>query len=258
MTSDTATEPGTAVSGASASGATRAARPTAWQRRLRRFGHVEYPRTPLRDRLVPPFRNPGEGRAWQTLRLGPAAVRRLAQWSGWGGPVFVALFAGVLRFWQLGGPRAVIFDETYYAKDAWSLWHFGYEASWPDNANAQILATPQRIPVSPDPSYVVHPPVGKWIIGFGEWIFGLNPFGWRFMTALLGTLAVLMLCRIGRRLFRSTALGCLAGGLMAVDGLEFVMSRTALLDLIVMFWVAPKSISPTVIPRLTTTVCVAL
>jgi dolichyl-phosphate-mannose--protein O-mannosyl transferase len=174
---------------------------------------------------------------WQTLGLGPAAARRLAGWSGWGGPALVTLLAGVLRFWQLGNPHAVIFDETYYAKDAWSLWHFGYEVSWPDNANSQILATPQRIPVGPDPSYVVHPPVGKWVIGLGEWFFDLNPFGWRFMTALLGTLAVFMLCRIGRRLFRSTALGCLAGGLMAVDGLEFVMSRTALLDMIVMFWV---------------------
>lgn len=57
------------------------------------------------------------------------------------------------------------------------------------------------------------------------------------MTAVLGTLSVLMLCRAGRRLFRSTLLGCLAGALMAVDGLHYVMSRTALLDLVVMFFV---------------------
>ncbi|CAM5719722.1 Penicillin-binding protein OS=Streptomyces glaucescens OX=1907 GN=SGLAU_14375 PE=3 SV=1 [Streptomyces glaucescens] len=50
------------------------------------------------------------------------------------------------------------------------------------------------------------------------------------MTALLGTLSVLLLCRISRRLFRSTFLGCLAGALLAVDGLHFVMSRTALGD----------------------------
>ncbi len=57
------------------------------------------------------------------------------------------------------------------------------------------------------------------------------------MTALLGTLSVLLLCRIGRRLFRSTFLGCLAGALMAVDGLAFVMSRTALLDSVLVFFV---------------------
>ncbi|CAM5575606.1 Undecaprenyl phosphate-alpha-4-amino-4-deoxy-L-arabinose arabinosyl transferase [Streptomyces californicus] len=93
------------------------------------------------------------------------------------------------------------------------------------------------MPIPTDPGYVVHPPVGKWIIGFGEQLFGFTPFGWRFMVAALGTLSVLLLCRIGRRLFRSTFLGCLAGLLLAVDGLHFVMSRTALLDLIVMFFV---------------------
>ena len=51
------------------------------------------------------------------------------------------------------------------------------------------------------------------------------------MVALLGTLSVLMIARIGRRLFRSTLLGCVAGLLLAVDGLHFVHSRTALLDL---------------------------
>lgn len=203
---------------------------------MRRFGHVERPRTPARDRLVAPFPEPG-GRLWRSLGLGPAAADRLARWSGWGGPLLVALLAGALRFWHLGSPRAVIFDETYYAKDAWALLQHGYEGNWPDNANQLILGHPQRIPLGTDPSYVVHPPIGKWVIALGEWAFGLNPFGWRFMVALLGTVSVLMLCRIGRRLFRSTALGCLAGGLMAVDGLHFVMSRTSLLDLIVMFWV---------------------
>ena len=161
---------------------------------------------------------------------------REPRWLGWGGPLLVALLAGVARFWNLGSPRAVIFDETYYAKDAWSLLKLGYEGSWPDKANDMIVANPQTIPLSKNPAYIVHPPVGKWIIAVGEWLFGLNPFGWRFMVALLGTASILMLCRIGRRLFRSTWLGCLAGGFMAVDGLQFVMSRTALLDLVVMFW----------------------
>ncbi|MFE1781799.1 dolichyl-phosphate-mannose--protein mannosyltransferase [Streptomyces sp. NPDC059506] len=224
----------------------------AWRRGLLRFGYRAPARTPLHERLVPPFPDPADG--VRTLKavgaslpshglrsLAAGAVRALAavpaRWWGWIGPVLVALVAGVLRFRHLGSPRAVIFDETYYAKDAWSLWRLGYEGTWPDDANAKILADPQVIPLSPDPSYIVHPPVGKWVIGLGEQLFGLEPLGWRFMTALLGTLSVLMLCRIGRRLFRSTALGCVAGALLAVDGLHFVMSRTALLDLIVMFWI---------------------
>lgn len=185
---------------------------------------------------MPPFPEP-DGRLGALLGFPPALCTRLARWAAWGGPILVALVAGALRFRHLGSPHAVIFDETYYAKDAWSLYRFGYEGTWADKANEHILAHPQSIPLSPQGSYVVHPPMGKWVIGLGEWLCGLDPFGWRFMSALLGTLSVLMLCRIGRRLFRSTALGCLAGALMAVDGLHFVMSRVALLDLMVMFWV---------------------
>ncbi len=157
----------------------------------------------------------------------------------WAAALLVAVGAGVLRFWGLGRPRGLVFDETYYAKDAWALLRLGYEGSWPDRKTTDpgILADPQVVPLSDAGAFVAHPPAGKWVIAVGEWAFGLDPFGWRFMTALLGTLSVLMLCRIGRRLFRSTVLGCLAGVLMAVDGLHLVMSRTALLDLVVMFFV---------------------
>ncbi|AEW94509.1 MULTISPECIES: dolichyl-phosphate-mannose--protein mannosyltransferase [Streptomycetaceae] len=241
MTSETATASAAVPPGAASRqgppGRASADRPpTPWQQRLRRFGYVEPPRGDARERLVVPLPEPGGW--WRRVPwLSGRCADLLARWSGWGGPLLVALLAGVLRFWHLGSPRAVIFDETYYAKDAWALLRHGYESSWPDNANQLILAHPQKIPLGLDPSYVVHPPVGKWIIALGEWAFGLNPFGWRFMVALLGSLAVLMVCRIGRRLLRSTALGCLAGLLMAVDGLEFVMSRASLLDLIVMFFV---------------------
>ncbi|MFE7119097.1 dolichyl-phosphate-mannose--protein mannosyltransferase [Streptomyces sp. NPDC057654] len=228
MTSDTATQ---AQQGRAADDQQRN-----WRRGLRRFGYAGRPRTDLRERLVPPFPEPGV-RLWAALGVGPGAALRLARWTGWGGPLLVTLFAGLLRFWRLGSPRSVIFDETYYAKDAWSLWKYGFEASWPKDANDQILHTPQHIPVSDAASYVVHPPVGKWVIGLGEQVFGLTPFGWRCVVALLGTACVLMLCRIGRRLLRSTFLGCLAGLLMAVDGLAFVMSRTSLLDSVLVFFV---------------------
>ncbi|MGZ4589569.1 MAG: dolichyl-phosphate-mannose--protein mannosyltransferase [Actinomycetes bacterium] len=163
---------------------------------------------------------------------------------GWGGPLLVTLFAGIMRFWHLGTPRAFIFDETYYAKDAYALLKFGVEQDYikgddktKDLANQHILAGNLHDLFSGSPAYVVHPPAGKWVIALGEWMFGMTPFGWRFMVAVAGTLSVLMTARIGRRLFRSTLLGCVAGLLLAVDGLHFVMSRTALLDTLLMFWV---------------------
>ncbi|MFJ6750812.1 MULTISPECIES: dolichyl-phosphate-mannose--protein mannosyltransferase [unclassified Streptomyces] len=210
--------------------------PPTWQLRLRRFGYPVRPQDDVRTRLVPGFPEPS-GRMWEVFGAGPAAAARLTRWAAWGGPLLVALFAGVLRFWNLGSPRKVIFDETYYPKDAWSLLQYGYEGTWAKNANDALLMHPPQIQLTPEHSYVVHPPMGKWLIAVGEWAWGMNPFGWRFTVALLGTLSVLLICRIGRRLLRSTALGCLAGALLAVDGLHFVMSRTALLDLIVMFWV---------------------
>lgn len=234
MTSDTPTRAGTDDDVRPASQPAAAS----WTQRLGRFGWTPAARADTREQLSPPFPEPGT-RVWRALGLRPVLARRVAGSMGWVGPVLVAVFAGVLRFWRLGSPRAVVFDETFYVKDAWSMLRLGYEGSWPDRkvADPQILAHPQVIPLSDTGSFVAHPPMGKWVIAVGEQLFGLDPVGWRFMTALLGTLSVLMLCRIGRRLFRSTLLGCLAGVLLAVDGLHFVMSRTALLDLVVMFFV---------------------
>ncbi|MDX3134256.1 phospholipid carrier-dependent glycosyltransferase [Streptomyces europaeiscabiei] len=215
--------------------ATAEQRPS-WQHRLRRFGYAAPRRGDVRTRLVPPYTRPSP-RVVAVLGLREEVATRLARWSAWGGPLLVTLFAGLMRFYNLGSPKAVIFDETYYAKDAWAIVHRGYEVNWAKNANELILQNNGNVPIPTDAAYVVHPPVGKYVIGLGELMFGFNPFGWRFMTALLGTLSVLMLCRIGRRIFRSTFLGCLAGALLAVDGLHFVMSRTALLDQVLMFFV---------------------
>ena len=64
----------------------------------------------------------------------------------------------------------------------------------------------------------------------------MNPFGWRVAVAVLGTLSVLLLARLVRRMTGSTVLGTIAGFLLAIDGLHLVMSRTALLDLPLSFF----------------------
>ena len=139
-------------------------------------------------------------------------------------------------------PRALVFDETYYAKDAWSILHHGVEWNLVSNANALIQAGHTNIfapcnGTSACGEYVVQPEVGKLLIAVGEWLFGLNSFGWRFASAVFGSLAILLMCRIARRLTRSTLLGCIAGLLMSLDGLEFVLSRTGILDIFLMFFV---------------------
>ena len=84
---------------------------------------------------------------------------------------------------------------------------------------------------------VVHPEVGKWLIALGEKAFGMDPFGWRVAAAVVGSLMVLVMCRLARRLTGSTLLGCVAGLLLCFDGLQFVLSRLALLDIFLAFFI---------------------
>jgi dolichyl-phosphate-mannose-protein mannosyltransferase len=160
---------------------------------------------------------------------------------GWIGPLLVTAFGAFLRFNRLRVPRTLIFDETYYAKDAWSILRHGVEWNLAGNANDLIQAGHTNIFATCSGSncgeYVVQPEVGKLLIAVGEWLFGLNSLGWRFSSAVVGSLAILLMCRIARRMTRSTLLGCVAGLLMALDGLEFVLSRTGILDIFLMFFV---------------------
>jgi len=155
---------------------------------------------------------------------------------GWGGPLLVTAVAAVLRFTGLGSPHVFSFDETYYAKDALALLRYGYEQETVNNANDLILSGNSHV-FTGNASYIVHPPIGKWVIASGEWVFGATPFGWRVAPAIVGTAVVLMLARIVRRMTRSTLLGCIAGLLLALDGLSIVLSRSALLDGTLTFFV---------------------
>jgi len=134
---------------------------------------------------------------------------------GWLGPLLVTAFGAFLRFNRLRVPRALIFDETYYAKDAWSILQHGVEWNLAANANDLIQAGHTSIfaPCSGSAcgEYVVQPEVGKMLIAVGEWLFGLNSLGWRFSSAVFGSLAILLVCRIARRMTRSTLLGLAVG-----------------------------------------------
>ncbi|WP_227878637.1 dolichyl-phosphate-mannose--protein mannosyltransferase [Arthrobacter dokdonensis] len=154
----------------------------------------------------------------------------------WLAPVLTAVIGGVLRFVRLGQPHSLVFDETYYVKDAYSYLQSGYERNWSEKAN-DLFNKGNFSGLQSTPEYVVHPPVGKWMIAFGMWLFGPDStFGWRFSAALVGTLSIFLLALIAQKMFRSTLLGAVAGLLFAVDGHAIVQSRTSLLDIIVMFW----------------------
>ena len=132
----------------------------------------------------------------------------------------IITFALILRLWRLNLPTGYIFDEVYYAKNANSLIRNGVEL------NAQGQA-----------EFIVHPPLGKWLIGIGIKVFGNDEFGWRISAAVIGTLSVVLIYLITKELFKSVFLSNVAAALMALDGLALVMSRVALLDIFLMFFI---------------------
>ncbi|MCW4386392.1 phospholipid carrier-dependent glycosyltransferase [Salinibacterium sp. SYSU T00001] len=155
---------------------------------------------------------------------------RLARLPEWAWLAAVTVLAAVLRLWNLGSPRALVFDETYYVKDAWTLLQLGYESRWPEGADEGFVAGDVDAFLD-EASFVVHPPLGKWLIALGLGAFGAeDPVGWRVSMAVVGTLAVAVLWLVARILFRSPLLATIAAGLLAVDGHAIVMSRIALLD----------------------------
>ncbi|MFW6203672.1 MAG: dolichyl-phosphate-mannose--protein mannosyltransferase [Actinomycetota bacterium] len=157
---------------------------------------------------------------------------------GWAATLFVGAVAAALRLIDLGRPHRLVFDETYYAKDAFSLLRFGEARGFVDGADEMVLAGNLDI-FADDPSFVVHPPAGKWLIAGGIELLGMDPTGWRLASALAGIVTAMLVVRAGRRLFRSTLLGALAGLLLAVDGMAIAVSRIALLDgILTMFIVA--------------------
>ena len=165
-----------------------------------------------------------------------AVARRYMDVRGWWITAALATLAALLRLPNLDRPHVFSFDETYYAKDAYSLLKFGYERAFVGPANDLLLAGKTAV-FRDTPEFVVHPPLGKWAIALGEAMFGVNPFGWRIVMALLGIAAVALVHRTTLRLTSNVHIAALAGLFMAIDGEAIVLSRTALLDQTLMFFV---------------------
>ncbi|WP_062301730.1 dolichyl-phosphate-mannose--protein mannosyltransferase [Demequina subtropica] len=149
--------------------------------------------------------------------------------------VGVGLLAGLLRLASLADPHALVFDEVFYARGAYSLTELGYEGDWEGDDGA--FATGDTSGLSTEGDFVVHPMVGKLLIALGIELFGNEPFGWRVVGAVLGSLLAVLVALTARRLFRSTVWGAVAGVLVAIDGELIVLSRTALLDGFLAFFV---------------------
>lgn len=115
-----------------------------------------------------------------------------------------------LGLWRLGLPNEQIFDEVYHARTA--------------NEYLQGIS----------PYEWTHPPLAKLLIAVGIKAFGLNGFGWRIVSLMVGALTLGIFYSLARRMFDTRRPALIATLLLACDGVFFVQSRVAMTNIYVL------------------------
>lgn len=87
------------------------------------------------------------------------------------------------------------------------------------------------------PYEVSHPPLGKLIIGIGISLFGVTPFGWRFMGTLFGVLMLPVMYVFLKKLFGGKVVPVLGTVIFAADFMHYVQTRIATIDTYAVFFI---------------------
>ncbi len=158
---------------------------------------------------IPPIRTPARAPRRRLPSMPSDRVR------GWFVTILLTVVGGFTRIWRVGSITdggTPLFDEKYYA--------------------VQAAEVARNNGVEDNQAYgvIVHPPLGKQLIALGEKLLGYTPTGWRLASVIAGTIVILLMVRVVRRMTRSTLMGAIAGVLIICDGVSYVQSRTALLD----------------------------
>ena len=105
------------------------------------------------------------------------------------------------------------FDEIYHARTAYEMIHhlYCYENT--------------------------HPPLGKAIMAVGILIFGMCPFGWRFMGTLFGVLMLPVIYNFAKKFFNETWICIVTTLLFTFDFMHFVQTRIATIDVFVTLFI---------------------
>lgn len=109
--------------------------------------------------------------------------------------------------------NSTYFDEIYHARTAWE--HL--ESIWPYE--------------------ISHPPLGKIIMGIGIQLFGMTPFGWRFMGTLFGVLMLPLMFEFLRKIFGGVWVPSLGSIILATDFMHFSQTRIATIDSYAVFFI---------------------
>ena len=87
------------------------------------------------------------------------------------------------------------------------------------------------------PYETTHPPLGKEIIAVSISIFGMTPFGWRFIGAVFGVAMLIILYIFIKNMFGKTAVATCGTLLLGVDFMRFVQTRIATIDTYGVFFI---------------------
>ncbi len=117
------------------------------------------------------------------------------------------------RFWHIGNPPEIVFDEVHFVGQARKYLH------------AETFLDP-------------HPPVAKLLIALGIWLFGDHSWSWRLGNATLGTILVGVTYLLGRRMFKDRLAATLAAGFVLLDGFFLVDSRIGCIDIVYLTFAA--------------------
>ena len=101
---------------------------------------------------------------------------------------------------------SMFFDEIYFGRTAYELSH--------------------NLPIYEN----THPYLGKHLVGIGTKIFGMTPFGWRFMGMLCAALMVWFIYILALELFKKPLFALGTAVLLAYSFMHFTQSRLALID----------------------------
>lgn len=82
-----------------------------------------------------------------------------------------------------------------------------------------------------------HPHLGKILISLGIRLFGMTPFGWRFMCVIFGILIIGVMYLFAKRLFNSTFIAASTAALLTFDCMHYNLSRIATIDIFAAFFI---------------------
>ena len=88
------------------------------------------------------------------------------------------------------------------------------------------------------PAYeTTHPHFGKILISLGVLLFGMTPFGWRFMPVMFGIAIIPLMYFFARKLFKEPFIAAATTALLVFDCMHYNLSRIATIDIFAAFFI---------------------